>query len=288
LGDVADVFVGLQTSADDVYILALEEELATTYRVHSNALGSVEEIEKALMFPLVSGTDVRGYAPLQKRQLILFPYRVENEKATLLEFGEIESKWPRAAAYLLRNKERLAGRERGKFKGNSWYRFGRSQNLGIQSRKKLCVPRLVDELHASFDSTGAFFLDNVDVGGVTWKSKATGYEYEYLLGLLNSRLLRWFFPAVSAPFRGGWRSANRQFLSLLPFPDLGSRDRVNLHDRIVSLAKQLLHLHQRLAAVRTDQDRKPLQRQIDATKRQIDQLVYKLYQLTDAEVAVVE
>jgi len=31
-----------------------------------------------------------------------------------------------------------------------------------------------------------------------------------------------------------------------------------------------------------------IQRQIDATDRQIDQLVYQLYGLTDAEIALVE
>ena len=32
----------------------------------------------------------------------------------------------------------------------------------------------------------------------------------------------------------------------------------------------------------------PLQRQIDATDRQIDQLVYELYGLTDDEIKIVE
>ena len=38
----------------------------------------------------------------------------------------------------------------------------------------------------------------------------------YLLGLLNSKLLRWYFPNIREPFRGGWLSVNRQFISQLP------------------------------------------------------------------------
>ena len=38
------------------------------------------------------------------------------------------------------------------------------------------------------------FLDNVDVGGVTVKPEFDGLKMPYLLALLNSRLLRWFFP----------------------------------------------------------------------------------------------
>jgi hypothetical protein len=40
--------------------------------------------------------------------------------------------------------------------------------------------------------------------------------------------------------------------------------------------------------VKTDNERTLLQRQIAATDRQIDQLVYELYGLTDEEVRIVE
>lgn len=45
--------------------------------------------------------------------------------------------------------------------------------------------------------------------------------------------------------------------------------------------------HRRLAAA-SDHDREILQRQIDATDREIDRLVYELYGLSDEEVAIVE
>jgi predicted nucleic acid-binding Zn-ribbon protein len=43
-----------------------------------------------------------------------------------------------------------------------------------------------------------------------------------------------------------------------------------------------------LAAAKTPQEQTMLQRQIDATDRQIDRLVYELYGLTDAEIKIVE
>lgn len=290
LGDFADIFVGLQTSADDVLIMKIVGESQRHYRVLSKSLGTEETLEKALLFPLVSGTDVRGYAPLAKRQVIVFPYLVANEKATLLSFSDIEAKWPRTAEYLLKNKERLEKRERGKFKGQDWYRFGRSQNLGIQSRVKLCVPRLVERLHAGMDSHGMFFLDNVDVGGVTWKELASSYPYEYLQALLNSRLLGWYFPSISAPFRGGWYSANRQFLSLLPFRELDQRKPSDIarRDKIVSRVQELRDMHKRLAEESPGHQKTAIERQIAVIQRQIDQLIYELYGLTDEEISHVE
>ena len=41
-------------------------------------------------------------------------------------------------------------------------------------------------------------------------------------------------------------------------------------------------------AAKTSHDKEVLRRQIDATDRQIDRLVYELYELTDDEIAIVE
>ena len=52
--------------------------------------------------------------------------------------------------------------------------------------------------------------------------------------------------------------------------------------------KQALSLYKSLAAAKTSAAQTALQRQIDATDRQIDQLVYQLYGLTDEEIRIVE
>ena len=50
----------------------------------------------------------------------------------------------------------------------------------------------------------------------------------------------------------------------------------------------MLDLHKELAAAKTPAAQTALQRQLDATDRQIDQLVYQLYGLTDEEIKIVE
>jgi hypothetical protein len=50
----------------------------------------------------------------------------------------------------------------------------------------------------------------------------------------------------------------------------------------------MLSVHKRLAAELLPQRREQLQREIDATDQQIDQLVYQLYGLTDDEIKIVE
>ncbi len=85
-------------------------------------------------------------------------------------------------------------------------------------------------------------------------------------------------------------SANRQFLSQLPIRVVDDSDhgQRGLHDRMVELVEQMLSLHKQLAAAKTPPEKTVLQQQIAATDRQIDQLVYELYGLTEEEVRIVE
>jgi type I restriction-modification system DNA methylase subunit len=245
LEEVADIFVGLQTSADDVFILNYLGETKGTIRLQSQSLGTEWTFEKELLHPLVSGTDVPAYGPLPHRQFIIFPYKVKGDKAELIDFTEIQKKFPKTAEYLLKNRIILEEREGAKFKDEEWHRFGRLQNLTRQAIPKLCVPRLIDQLHAAWDEHGEVFLDNVDVGGVTVKPEFESLKMPYLLALLNSRLLRWFFPFVSVPFRGNYFSANKQFLGQLPIKlvDQKKKKEVALEKEIVERVEKIQAAH---------------------------------------------
>ena len=60
------------------------------------------------------------------------------------------------------------------------------------------------------------------------------------------------------------------------------------HDRMVTLVDQMLELNKKLAESKMPQVAEMLKRQIEATDRQIDDLVYELYDLTDDEIKLVE
>ena len=57
---------------------------------------------------------------------------------------------------------------------------------------------------------------------------------------------------------------------------------------MVSLVDRMLALHKQLQEARTPHDEIALKRQIEATDRQIDALVYELYALTEDEKKIVE
>jgi hypothetical protein len=76
----------------------------------------------------------------------------------------------------------------------------------------------------------------------------------------------------------------------LPVFDVGASNAKELQivARLDSNAHQLLELHERQKNAKTSHERTALVRQIEATDREIDALVYELYGLTDAEIRLVE
>lgn len=60
------------------------------------------------------------------------------------------------------------------------------------------------------------------------------------------------------------------------------------HDMIVELVEKMLKLNETLVITKVPNEKEIVQRQIDATDKQIDTLVYELYGLTDDEIRIVE
>jgi len=114
---------------------------------------------------------------------------------------------------------------------------------------------------------------------------------KFVLGVLNSSLMSVAFSHVAPKAKKGLfpkiiiTDARR-----LPFPDVSLVDASDKsrHDKMVELVEQMLALHKQLPAAKTEHEKEVVQRQIEATDKQIDQLVYELYGLTEQEIKIVE
>jgi len=60
------------------------------------------------------------------------------------------------------------------------------------------------------------------------------------------------------------------------------------HDKMVRLVDSMLTLHKQRAVAKSEAERGIIQRQIDSTDKEIDHLVYELYDLTSEEIDIVE
>ena len=163
--------------------------------------------------------------------------------------------------------------------------------FALNRLRKLAIPRLVQNLKVAYDTDGKFYLDNVDVGGVLLRDDGED-NYLYVLALLNSKLIDWHFRKISVPFRGNFRSANRQFIEPLPIRRIESSNTADseVHRAIVEKARRMLKLQGRVGPARDmfTNRRTDLLHEIARIDSDIDDLVYELYGLTSAERRLVE
>lgn len=112
---------------------------------------------------------------------------------------------------------------------------------------------------------------------------------DYFAALLNSRLL-WKWYQHHAKRRGIGLEINAGVLAQTPIRRIDFRrpEEVRQHDAIVALARELL-LGQ--AALRSEPDAATLgqlREQFQATDQALDRLIYRLYRLSEADIALVE
>jgi len=151
---------------------------------------------------------------------------------------------------------------------------------------KLVVPDYNNIASFTDDQEGHYFKTGY---GLLLKGD-TGLSPYYVLGLLNSRLLFSYLMHIGTKLRGGYVRFWTQFIQQLPIRTIDPTNPADAtaHDHMVALVERMLDLHQRHAAEANPQMKTMLQRQIDATDKQIDALVYGLYGLTQEEIAIVE
>jgi hypothetical protein len=113
---------------------------------------------------------------------------------------------------------------------------------------------------------------------------------QYLLGIINSRLLNWFYQTMNPEMGEALAEVKKTNVAMLPVHPIdpkNSSDKAG-HDRMVKLVDSMLAMHKQLASAKSEAQRVAIGRQIESTDAEIDRLVYDLYGLTKAEIAIVE
>jgi len=282
------VFQGVVTGVDGLYFLKPISEKGGIIQAEVLRDGRRIEIEKSILIPILKGEDVSRYADPNVSLYCIYPYKLVGEKTKILEEAELASRFPLAYAYLLEFKTELKCL-RAKFKTNPhyWYSCHRGRSMAAFARQRIITQEISLGCNMTLDSNGLYhnttvysFLPNAELAEniLCW------------LGILNSQLMWWFLQNTGNVLRGGYFRFKTEYLNLFPLPrfDFSKVSFKSAHDRMVKMVERMLGLHRQLAGARDGHEKTTLQRQIDATDRQIDKLVYELYGLTDEEIAIVE
>jgi len=213
----------------------------------------------------------------------------KNSRTELISKEILKERYPLTWTYLLDNKAYLQNRESGKMQGVRWYAYSRSQALDVISLSKIFTPDIAAHSSFSLDETGKIFFTGGVAGGYGILFLPE-YSSKYMLGLLNSQLLEWFIRQTATQMRGGYYSYESRFIRHLPIRTIdfdNPTDKAN-HEQMVQWVEQMLALNKQRAANNDPHTMKIIERRIAAIDKQIDQLVYRLYDLTKKEIEIVE
>lgn len=151
---------------------------------------------------------------------------------------------------------------------------------------KIIVCKVALEPRAYPDLEGEF------AGAYTTYIQSHLLDLRHLTAILNSRLMAFLFRGLydALAMAGGYLRFQPPQMKRLPIRTINFSDKKDnaRHDKMVSLVEKMLELNKDLQKARTDTEQTRLKRQIAATDKQIDQLVYELYGLTEEEIRIVE
>lgn len=252
---------GIITGFNKAFVI---DESTRKQLIRSNT--QCEEIIK----PLIVGKDVRRYSVDFKKTYLIWTY-----------VGVPIKKYPAVLKHLKKHQKDL---EKRWDQGNYWWELRACDYYDRFEQPKLIYPDISTNCRFTLDTEGYFssnttyFISGDDL---------------YLLAVLNSRLANFYFSEVCAGLEGGGVVYLRffgQYIERFPVRKIDFTDAAEkkVHEQFLVLARKMLDLHKLLQQASFDSEKEPIQRQIAATDKKIDMLVYELYGLTEEEIKIVE
>jgi hypothetical protein len=172
------------------------------------------------------------------------------------------------------------GRKPGPYK---WYEIQDTINYHKEFAKpKIMLPDISIRGNFTLDQSNGYFAANTTYLIIS--------DDKYLLSVLNSSLMTFFYKHSFAAYRGGYLRFFTQYLEQLPIRaiDFNNPAEKTIHDKLVSLVDRMLELHKKKNALPPSAEREKIEREIAVTDERIDEIVYGLYGVTEEEIRIVE
>lgn len=288
LNEVADVSVGVQTSADSIYLFRPVAESADTLSLHWN--NRDWPIERGILRPSLDKVSVYAYERAQPNAWMIFPYDmvVTNgvTSARLFQPHEMTSRFPLAYAYLTARRAELENRgvTGGAAAERQFYQFGRSQSLTKIDSPKIIVQVLTLDARNGYDDQ-----NTVITGGgngpyyMVRANSDSGLTIEYLLAILNHPLSEAFIRTETSTFRGGYYSHGKQYIQRLPVPIPTAL----MQDEISELVRELIQVQDDFKLAKTPRQRDLRQSYANSLRERIEACISDAFGLSDEDIAVI-
>ena len=241
---------GITTGCNEAFVIDSE----TRSRLISEDPKS-EEIIK----PYLRGRDVKRWYSASADLWLIFPRR-----------GIAINSYPAVKKYLSVYKNRLMPGVKGGRKAGSYEWYEIQDNIAYW--QEFQKPKIVST-KISIRPTFALDLEGCYLGNTSYLCPVSTGSGNYILGLLNSMLFFAYAKKVFVEKQNGWFEVQPEKLGLFPIPSATLAQQFE----IVTMVERILALKQD----NPDTD-------VSELEAEINQLVYKLYDLTPDEIAIVE
>ncbi|GAA9516354.1 class I SAM-dependent DNA methyltransferase [Helicobacter pylori] len=260
---------GIKTGANEAFIITTEkrEEIL-------NACKTQEERKRteALIKPILRGKDIKRYSYEWAGEWLINTHNgYTSAQKSKIPPIDIE-KYSTIKAHLDSHWDTIATRSD---QGDTPYHLRNCAYLEDFEKEKIVYGEIVQE--------SRFYLDNGECELGYFYAEATsfiltGEHLHYLLGMLHSKLITFAFKTFYAGGglgESGYRY-KKAFIERLPIPKITPQNQ-KLADKITDCAKAILEAKEKDPKANTQQ-----------LEKEIDALVYQLYNLTDEEIKIIE
>lgn len=226
-----NIAVGIATLKDDVFFVDSVDE-KNGYLIKSTDQGTFQ-IEKEITKPVYKISQFKSQKDIENNTLrIITPYQSDAKTASPILETEFQSKYPRCYEYLLSEKEKLEGRDKGKSNYSPFYVWGRTQGI-MRFGKKILNPTFsksprflfVPEEDAYYtNGYGIYFnRDQSTINSLFEDSTHEMSKEKNILvvqKILNSIIMEYYVNNTSVSIQGGFPCYQKNFIEKFTIPNL--------------------------------------------------------------------
>lgn len=290
LGDISkDIFQGFLSGRDRIYFVSLIGDGKEVVKVINLSDKKEYVVEKKLLKKVLKGKEIRRWKIDWKNLYMVYPYVINDGTSSLVSIDELKKQYPHIYQYLLHYKKDLMSSETSEaVDETNWYRFRRARSPEQFENPKLITQVLASKNSFTFDEKdGFYFVGGGNAGGfgITLNDNFSS-DYYFVLSLLNSKLLEFYLKHISTPFRGGYYSYGKRFIEKFPIVVPSDKEKFKLTE----LAKRQLENSKKLREFgdKKTSETVKLEEEIKRTDAEIDEIIFKLYGITEKEKKTIE
>ncbi|EAH7231895.1 class I SAM-dependent DNA methyltransferase [Campylobacter coli] len=269
-----DIYRGILTGYNEAFIITTEKR----NEILANCKDEAEKERTAkLIRKMLRGRDIKRYSYEWAGLWVIFiPWHfpnVEKPKTMLENEQDLKEQYPSLYKHLLSHKERLSKRNKEETGIRyEWYclqRWGANYYQEFE-KEKLGWQRITQE--PSFILEKEYIL----LDSMAFMVANSKNELKYLLGFLNSNLIFYYFKNIGHLYSDKGFLLSNQYVEKFPIPKINSKNQ-KLADELINLADDILKAK--------EQDKNA---NIQELENKINSIVYKLYNLTEEEIKIIE